>query len=202
MAEPESSVVNVEPVPEHGMESSFPHLPPYEFGPPKYDSLELTEAPPKYEEAMRQQVQQQYDNVAFVGDGSVTHSCDVTLDDSVTHRDRNSSSNIGGSLATRHRVEIEIEDDCGTSHGQGRTTQGQDRASQGRCQGRDIEPSPAISVNLDDERSCQGQSSDRSSESFPVPHTAVSSSRDPVSTGSLQGASNDPDKTDPDQAVV
>lgn len=65
-------------------DSTFPQLPPYEFGPPKYESLELTESPPKYEDIMNPGQSEAHVNTAFVGD-TVTHDySSATPDYSVT----------------------------------------------------------------------------------------------------------------------
>lgn len=58
-------------------DSTFPNLPPYEFAPPKYESLELTEAPPKYEDIMTPGQSEAHVNSAFADD-SDTHDCAVT----------------------------------------------------------------------------------------------------------------------------
>lgn len=80
---PVTSPANLEQGQRTTGDNIFPNLPPYEFGPPKYESLELVEAPPKYEDIMTPGQPEAHTNRAFVGD-SVTHDYIATPDYSVT----------------------------------------------------------------------------------------------------------------------
>lgn len=80
---PVTSPANLEAGQRTTGDNIFPNLPPYEFGPPKYESLELAEAPPKYEDIITPGQSEAHINSAFVGD-SVTHDYSATPDYSVT----------------------------------------------------------------------------------------------------------------------